>query len=160
MLTQVERISKTIILAAGVRPELTFTSFGRPGGATESKSSGLTELQLIEMCQWSSMAAMGNYLHDDDKGKQEAQIKRIKTGQKRQARGQKVNVCRNETAQLVGMENNESNKCLKILERVKGIEPSYSAWKSPDFRNVFKVRSDIFQLFGRLRSLQIFSLSE
>jgi hypothetical protein len=28
--------------------------------------------------QWSSTAAMGNYLHDDEEGKQEAQIKRIK----------------------------------------------------------------------------------
>jgi hypothetical protein len=27
------------------------------------------------------------------------------------------------------MEINESKKCLKTLERVKGIEPSYSAWK-------------------------------
>jgi hypothetical protein len=66
MLTQVERISKKIILAAGLRPELTFTSFGRHGGATESKSSGLTTLQLMDKGQWSSMAAMGNYLHDDD----------------------------------------------------------------------------------------------
>ena len=41
-----------------------------------------------------------------------------------------MNICRNETARLVGMENNESNKCLKTLERVKGIEPSYSAWKA------------------------------
>jgi hypothetical protein len=51
MLTQVERISKKIILAAGLRPELTFTSFGLHGGATESKSSGLTELQLMEKGQ-------------------------------------------------------------------------------------------------------------
>jgi hypothetical protein len=28
------------------------------------------------------------------------------------------------------MEINKSNKCLKTLERVKGIEPSYSAWKA------------------------------
>lgn len=78
MLTQVERISKKIIIAAGLRPELTFTSFGRHGGATESKSSGLTTLQLMNKGQWSSVAAMANYLHDDDKGKQQAQIKRIK----------------------------------------------------------------------------------
>src|SRR5258708_37413855 len=49
---------------------------------------------------------------------------------------------------------------MKTLERVKGIEPSYSAWKSPDFRNVFKSRSDISQLSDPLRSLQNFSLSE
>jgi hypothetical protein len=34
ILTQVERISKKTILAAGLRPELTFTSLGRHGGAT------------------------------------------------------------------------------------------------------------------------------
>src|ERR1700688_4281037 len=47
-----------------------------------------------------------------------------------------------------------------FLERVKGIEPSYSAWKSSDFRNVFKSHSDIWRLSGRLRSLGNFSLSE
>ena len=41
-----------------------------------------------------------------------------------------MNVCRNESAGLVGMEINESKKSLKTLERVKGIEPSYSAWKA------------------------------
>jgi len=46
------------------------------------------------------------------------------------------------------------------LERVKGIEPSYSAWKTPDYRNVFNSRSDISQLFGRLRSLANLSQSE
>ena len=46
------------------------------------------------------------------------------------------------------------------LELVKGIEPSYSAWKSSNFRSVFNTRSDILQLFGRLRSLQNFSLSQ
>jgi hypothetical protein len=28
------------------------------------------------------------------------------------------------------MEIDKLNKCLKSLERVKGIEPSYSAWKA------------------------------
>jgi hypothetical protein len=53
-----------------------------------------------------------------------------------------------------------ANPLKSFLERVKGIEPSYSAWKSANFRNVFKSRSDISQLFGRLRSLRNFSLSE
>ena len=78
MLTQVERISKKTILAAGLRPELTFTSLGRHGGATESNTSGRTETQLMTKGQWSSTAAMGNYLHDDDQGKQDAQMKRMK----------------------------------------------------------------------------------
>ena len=41
-----------------------------------------------------------------------------------------MNICRNESAELVGMEINDFKKCLKTLERVKGIEPSYSAWKA------------------------------
>lgn len=69
----VERISKKTILAAGLRHEqLTFTSLGRHGGATESNTSGRAETQLMTKGQWSSTAAMGNYLHDDDEGKQEA----------------------------------------------------------------------------------------
>jgi hypothetical protein len=78
MLTQVERISKKIIIAAGLRPELTFTSFGRHGGTTEASTSGLTEMQLMKNGQWSSTKAMAHYLHHDDEAKQDAQIKRIK----------------------------------------------------------------------------------
>lgn len=40
MLTQVQRVTKKIILAAGLRPELTFTSFGRHGGTIEASTSG------------------------------------------------------------------------------------------------------------------------
>ena len=59
-------------------------------------------------------------------------------------------ICRNESDSLT----------VKRLERVKGIEPSYSAWKSSNFCSVFNTHSDILQLFERLRSLQNFSLSE
>jgi hypothetical protein len=72
------RPSKKVILAAGLRSELTFTSFGRHGGATEASTSGLTETQLMQKGQWSSTAAMAHYLHDDDEAKQGAQMKRIK----------------------------------------------------------------------------------
>jgi hypothetical protein len=48
----------------------------------------------------------------------------------------------------------------KTLERVKGIEPSYSAWKSPNFPNVFIVSSDKSRPSGPLGSLQNFSQSE
>ena len=78
MLTQVQRISKKVIIAAGLRSELTFTSFGRHGGTTEASTSGLTETQLMQKGQWSSNAAMAHYLHDDDEAKQDAQMKRIK----------------------------------------------------------------------------------
>src|SRR3954471_21281847 len=66
ILTQVQRISKKVILAAGLRPELTFTSFGRHGGTTEASTSGLTETQLMKKGQWSSTKAMAHYLHHDD----------------------------------------------------------------------------------------------
>ncbi|WP_415914740.1 hypothetical protein [Rhodopseudomonas palustris] len=78
MLTQVERVSKKIILAASLRSELTFTSFGRHGGTTEASTSGLTETQLMQKGQWSSTTAMAHYLHDDDEAKQDAQMKRIR----------------------------------------------------------------------------------
>jgi hypothetical protein len=83
MLTHFARVVKTIVRAAGLRDELTFTSFGRHGGGTEANHSGLTETQLKQKGQWSSKAAMGHYLHDDDQAKQEAQEKRLKLRAKR-----------------------------------------------------------------------------
>ncbi|WP_456665411.1 hypothetical protein [Bradyrhizobium sp. USDA 3240] len=72
MLTRVERISKKGILAAGSRPELTFTSFGpHGGGATEASASGLTETRLMKKGQWSSTKSMARYLHHDDEAKQD-----------------------------------------------------------------------------------------
>ncbi len=41
-----------------------------------------------------------------------------------------MNVCQNETAGFVRMKTGRCDKPLKCLERVKGIEPSYSAWKA------------------------------
>jgi hypothetical protein len=78
MLTQVERKAREIIDAAGLPKELTFTSFGRHGGATDSAASGLTEVQLMKKGQWSSTKAMPRYLHDDDDAKRDAQLKRIR----------------------------------------------------------------------------------
>ena len=63
--------------------KLTFTSFGRHGGATKSMDSGLTELELMKKGQWSSTKAMGNYLHGNDEGKRMVQLKRIKKRGKR-----------------------------------------------------------------------------
>jgi hypothetical protein len=85
-LTQVERKCREIIDMAGLPPvidadgepqKLTFTSFGRHGGATESMDSDLTELELMKKGQWSSTKAMGNYLHSNDAGKRKIQLKRI-----------------------------------------------------------------------------------
>ena len=78
MLTQVERISKKTILAPGLRPELTFTSLGRHGGATESNTSGRTENAVDDQGSMVFDGSDGNYLHDDDEGKQDAQMKRMK----------------------------------------------------------------------------------
>jgi hypothetical protein len=83
MLTQVERKVREVIDAAGLPKQLTFTSFGRHGGATESKDSGFTVPQLMEKGQWSSPSAMPHYLHGNDEAKQDAQIKRIKRRAKR-----------------------------------------------------------------------------
>src|SRR2546430_5212065 len=52
------------------------------------------------------------------------------TREERKTGGQKVNVCQNETAGFVRMKTGRYDKPLKCLERVKGIEPSYSAWKA------------------------------
>lgn len=51
------------------------------------------------------------------------------------------------------MQSGARVKVLKTLERMKRGAPLYSAWKSEIFRNIFKSRSDISQLSGRLRSL-------
>lgn len=88
LLTQVQRTAKKIILEAGLRPELTFTSFGRHGGATEAEHSGLTEAELMHKGQWSSTRAMKNYLHGSDELRQQAQQKRI-TRRARKAVGAK-----------------------------------------------------------------------
>ena len=66
-----------VIDADGTPQKLTFTSFGRHGGATESMDSDLTELELMKKGQWSSTKAMGNYLHSNDAGKRKVQLKRI-----------------------------------------------------------------------------------
>jgi hypothetical protein len=83
MLTQVERKARLIIDAAGLPKALTFTSFGRHGGATESKGAGLSLPQLMEKGQWSSPKAMAHYLHGDDEAKMDAQLKRIEQREKR-----------------------------------------------------------------------------
>jgi hypothetical protein len=46
------------------------------------------------------------------------------------------------------------------LERVKGIEPSYSAWKSPDSSCDYNAHSDNSSKTGRLKSQEHFSQSE
>ena len=59
----------------------------------------------------------------------------------------------------LGVSGSRCNE-LEGLGQQFGNESLYSAWKSSDFRNVFKSHSDIWRLSGRLRSLGNFSLSE
>ena len=48
----------------------------------------------------------------------------------------------------------------EIFHLFSGQPSPTASWKSADFPSVFKAHSDILQLFGRLRSLQNFPLSE
>jgi hypothetical protein len=66
-LTQVERNCRETIDATDLPPvidtdgepqKLTFTSFGRHGGATESMDSDRTELELMKNGRWSSTKAI------------------------------------------------------------------------------------------------------
>jgi len=79
--------------------------------------------------QWSSTAAVAHYLHNDDEAKQDAQMKRIKRRAKLAKQATASEHLSEWKARLVRMKLRDVEP-LKTLERVKGIEPSYSAWKS------------------------------
>jgi hypothetical protein len=49
---------------------------------------------------------------------------------------------------------------LEGLERVKEIEPSYSAWTSPDSRNVFKSRRGAASILSRPRQFGVYDRRE
>jgi hypothetical protein len=65
MLTHFARVVKKIIRAAGLRDELTFTSF-RHGGATEAGTSGLSDRELMVKGQWTTPKVLKNYVHKND----------------------------------------------------------------------------------------------
>jgi len=65
MLTHFARVVNTIVRAAGLRDELTFTSF-RHGGATEAATSGLSDSELRMKGQWTSNKVLKNYVHKND----------------------------------------------------------------------------------------------
>jgi hypothetical protein len=65
MLTHFARVVKTIVRAAGLRDELTFTSF-RHGGATEAATSGLSDSEMRVKGQWTSNKVLKNYVHKND----------------------------------------------------------------------------------------------
>ena len=65
MLTHFARVVKTIIRAAGMRDELTFTSF-RHGGTTEAATAGLTDSELRVKGQWTTGKVLKHYVHKND----------------------------------------------------------------------------------------------
>src|SRR5882757_10798729 len=58
------------------------------------------------------------------------------------------------------MRSKNRTKLLKMFGAGEGNRTLVFSLEVAEFRNVFNSRSDISQLFGRLRSLQNFSLSE
>ncbi len=60
-LTLMSRKVKTIIVAAGLRPELTFTSF-RHGGFTESGDAGLTDAETRAVSRQKTPRVMPRYI--------------------------------------------------------------------------------------------------
>ena len=62
-----------------------------------------------------------------------------------------MNPCQNAAA-------GNRDKCLKTLERVKGIEPSYSAWKSAISLGFSKARSDKSRLIRPPDSKSVFAV--
>ena len=75
MLTHFARIVKTIVRAARLRDELTFTSF-RHGGATEAATSGLSDSEMRVKGQWTSNKVLKNYVHKNDEMHVNAHAKR------------------------------------------------------------------------------------
>jgi hypothetical protein len=65
MLTHFARVVKKIIRAAGLRDELTFTSF-RHGGATEAGTSGLSNRELMVKGQWTTPKVLKHFVHKND----------------------------------------------------------------------------------------------
>jgi hypothetical protein len=75
MLTHFARKVKKIIRAAGLRDELTFTSF-RHGGATEAGTSGLSDREMMVKGQWTSPKMLKHYVHKNDEMHINAHAKR------------------------------------------------------------------------------------
>ena len=115
---------KEVIRAAGLRDELSFTSF-RHGGFTEAGDAGTDAIGEI-MAQGRHKSAEGAAPVCEAHACGRSRRARRSGGR----RERKPHVCRNERQSFVGTKERLWRKALKRLERVKGIEPSYSAWKA------------------------------
>lgn len=101
-------------------------AFSRHDGTTEASALRLTEMQLVKH-QWSSTTATAHDLRAHDEAKQDAQMKRISARANKRRRSR---ACQNGNVRTCRSDKRSQAKPLKSLERVKGIEPSYSAWKA------------------------------
>jgi hypothetical protein len=66
---------------------------------------------------------------------------------KRYAKRSSIRMCK--SSPFVRMKSDPLAKSMKRLERVKGIEPSYSAWKSPDLAMLSRAALTFFSLLTR-----------
>jgi len=95
--------------------DLSFTWF-RHGGFTETGDVGLTDRETVAQGRHGSPKGTAEICEADDEADRE--------------RDQKATRRANERRTSVRTTTMDSQKCSKTLERVKGIEPSYSAWKA------------------------------
>jgi hypothetical protein len=93
-LTHLARKVKDIIRAAGLRDELTFSSF-RHGGFTEAAAARLTDRQIVAQGQHTTPKNLKRYVHPDDEIIISGHEMRAET---RTKRGQKRGPRQNETA--------------------------------------------------------------
>jgi len=123
-LTHMSRKTKEIIRAAGLRDELTFTSFRH--GDTEAADADLSDAEIRAQGRRKSAKVLPRYA--------KRTCGRSRPARRNAAqRERKQTIVRMGDSLLVRMTPRGCRKCFKTLERVKGIEPSSSIWKA--FRN-------------------------
>jgi hypothetical protein len=91
-LTHLARKVKDIIRAAGLRDELTFSSF-RHGGFTEAAAAKLTDRQIVAQAQHTTPKNLKRYVHADDEI-----IISAHEAEARTKRARKRDSCQNESA--------------------------------------------------------------
>ena len=98
MITKVRKIMR----AAGLRPELTFTSF-RHGGITEMATAGLSDRQIMAQSRHRSPKILRHYVHRT--AKQIADGTKKRRAVRKPDENESAPICRNDNSRLVGMES-------------------------------------------------------
>jgi hypothetical protein len=114
---------KEVIRAAGLRDELSFTSF-RHGGFTKGGDAELTDREMLAQGPHTTVEGVAKVHQAHETADRQRRQEAPGSSNKRRT------FVRMSISLLVRIESRRRAKCLKSLERVKGIEPSYSAWKS------------------------------